>query len=87
MPARTAASNFLGLFATALVIMVGLAFLAKRDAPIAAGILIAVGTFAAIRAASDILLTDTWPWQTVLYIGLKRSRARCCSPRRSSRFA
>lgn len=71
VPARTATANSLGLFATAVVIGVGVVFLARRDAAIAMGIFIAAGTFAAIRTASDVLLTDTWPWQTVLYIGLK----------------
>jgi hypothetical protein len=70
-PARAAASSFLALFATAAVIGTGLAFLVKRDAAIAAGILIAAGTFAGVRAASDILITDTWPWETVVYVGLK----------------
>jgi hypothetical protein len=71
LPTRAVASNALALFSTAAVIAIGLVFLARREAVLAAGAFLAVGALAAIRAASDVLITDTWPWKTVLYVGLK----------------
>jgi hypothetical protein len=71
LPARAVASNVLALFSTAAVIAIGLGFVARREAVLAAGAFLAIGALAAIRAAADILITDAWPWQTVLYVGLK----------------